>query len=293
MEQSQKHQVQWSDVYEFVDKLPRGKVYGIPRGGAVLAGIAAARRDDIELVVDPSEATIIIDDVIDSGATMKRYADKGGKDCMHFVMFDKLNEPRDKARGWIEFPWEGLDPTADNVDHVTRVIELIGEDPTREGLLDTPKRYINAMLEMTSGYHKSRDEVLGATFDAEGYDEVVVLKDIEFVSLCEHHMLPFIGRAHVAYLPDKRIVGLSKMARLVEMHARRLQVQERLTQSVAHDIQEVLNPLGVAVVIEAHHTCMGSRGVKKPTARMVTSTVLGVFRDKPAARAEVLSLMKG
>ena len=176
-------------------------------------------------------------------------------------------------------------------DLVVQLLKYIGEDPEREGLKATPRRYLKAFKEMTIGYSQKAEDMLCTTFDAEGYDEVIVLKDIEFVSLCEHHLLPFTGRAHVAYLPGDRIVGLSKLARLVDMHARRLQVQERMTANIASDIERILEPRGAAVVIEAHHSCMGCRGVRKPDARMLTSSMKGTFRLSSEARAEVLHLI--
>lgn len=166
------------------------------------------------------------------------------------------------------------------------------EYATDPGLKATPGRVAKAYTELLSGYALDAETVLGTRFPAEGYDEVVVLKGIEFTSLCEHHMLPFIGVASVAYLPGADIVGLSKLARLVDMHARRLQVQERMTTDVADALVQVMSPKGVAVVIEAHHSCMGCRGVRKPSARMVTSAMRGVFRLDAAARAEVLDLMR-
>lgn len=172
------------------------------------------------------------------------------------------------------------------------VVELlyhIGEDPGREGLLDTPARVARALREMTSGYEEDPAEILGTTFDV-ACDELVVLRGIRFTSLCEHHMLPFTGTATVGYLPGARVVGLSKLARLVLCFARRLQVQERLTRQVARAIMEHLDAAGAGVVVRAHHHCMGCRGVKQPDAEMVTSAMLGAFRDDPAARAELLAL---
>lgn len=170
------------------------------------------------------------------------------------------------------------------------LLEHIGEDPRREGLAKTPLRFIKAMKEMTTGYALKAEQVLGTMFSAEGYDEVVVLKNIEFTSLCEHHLLPFIGTVDFAYLPGQHIIGLSKIARLVDMHARRLQVQERMTKDIADDFDQVMNARGLAVVVEAHHSCMGCRGVRKPAARMITSALRGAFKDDSTARAEVLAL---
>lgn len=166
-----------------------------------------------------------------------------------------------------------------------------GLDADKEDLADTPDRMARALREMTSGRHQDPAEILARTFDADGYDEIVVVRDIEFTSLCEHHVLPFIGRAHVAYLPGRRVVGLSKIPRLVECFARRLQIQERLTMQIAEAMGRHLEPRGVAVVVEARHECMACRGVRKPGATMVTSSVRGAFRDDAAARAEVLGLL--
>lgn len=175
--------------------------------------------------------------------------------------------------------------------HVREVIKIIGEDPGREGLRKTPERFEKALKFLTSGYHQNIDHVLnGATFNV-AYDEMVIVKDIEFFSLCEHHLLPFFGKAHVAYLPDKRVLGLSKIARLVNMFARRLQIQERLTSQVAAAIHEKIAPQGVGVVIEARHLCMQMRGVEKQCGQAVTSTMLGAFRHNKQTRDEFLSLV--
>ena len=170
------------------------------------------------------------------------------------------------------------------------LIEWAGDDPEREGLLETPKRVAKSYRELFAGYESDPKDYLAKTFEeVGGYDELVILKDIPVVSFCEHHMLPFIGRAHVGYLPSNRVVGISKLARLVEVHAKRLQIQERMTAEIASTIERVLNPHGVAVVIEGTHTCMTTRGVHKSQATMVTSRMLGVFRDHAETRQEFLS----
>ncbi|HYI95804.1 MAG TPA: GTP cyclohydrolase I FolE [Bryobacteraceae bacterium] len=172
------------------------------------------------------------------------------------------------------------------------VLERIGEDPTRDGLVRTPIRAEKALTYLTSGYEANIGSIVnGALFDVR-YDEMVIVKDIEFFSLCEHHMLPFYGKAHVAYLPGDKVIGLSKIPRIVDMFARRLQVQERLTQEVAETLQDVLKPRGVGVILEARHFCMMMRGVEKQHSGTVTSAMLGAFRQNKETRDEFLSLIK-
>ncbi len=173
---------------------------------------------------------------------------------------------------------------------VALLLDMIGEDPERDGLKDTPTRVAKSFLEMTSGYREDPAELLSTTFDVT-YDEMVVLKGIHFVSLCEHHMLPFVGTAHVGYMPGERVVGLSKMARLVQCFAKRLQVQERMTRQIADAMQEHLKPKGVAVVVEAHHSCMSCRGVRQTSAKMVTSAMMGIIKESGPPRAEFLRLI--
>ncbi len=162
----------------------------------------------------------------------------------------------------------------------------------REGLVDTPKRVVDSWSEIFAGYGMNATELLDSTFNAEGYDGIVLLRNIEFTSMCEHHLQPFQGRAHIGYIPIKRIVGISKLARLLELHARRLQNQERITKGIADDLERELEPLGAAVIIEASHGCMQCRGVAKQHAIMTTSAMRGVFFDKPEARAELMQLIQ-
>ena len=186
----------------------------------------------------------------------------------------------------VEAPRESI------ADLARKMIALVGEDPNREGLRRTPERFEKALKFLTSGYHQSVESVLnGATFSVH-YDEMVVVKDIEFFSLCEHHLLPFFGKAHVAYLPSKRVLGLSKIARLVNMFARRLQIQERMTCQIAQSIEEKISPEGVGVIIEARHLCMQMRGVEKQHGQAVTSAMLGAFRNNKQTRDEFLSLVR-
>ena len=175
----------------------------------------------------------------------------------------------------------------------TLLAYIEGEDAVdREGLLDTPKRVVESWSEIFAGYKMDASDLLQATFNAEGYDGIVLLRDIEFTSTCEHHLQPFRGRAHVAYIPVERIVGISKLARILELHARRLQNQERITQGIADDLERELQPLGAAVIIEAAHGCMQCRGVAKQQAVMTTSAMRGVFFDRPEARAELMQLIQ-
>ena len=177
-------------------------------------------------------------------------------------------------------------------DYFKKIIEIIGENPNREGLIDTPTRAAKAIEFLTQGYTQSIDEVVnGALFHSDN-DEMIVVKNIELYSLCEHHLLPFTGKCHVAYLPKGKILGLSKIARIVDMHARRLQVQENLTKDIAHTIFSVTEARGVGVIIEAQHFCMMMRGVQKQNSAMCTSMMLGTFRDDQRTRAEFLSLVK-
>ncbi|MBK9054041.1 MAG: GTP cyclohydrolase I FolE [Chloroflexi bacterium] len=190
-------------------------------------------------------------------------------------------------------------PTVDTNDNkeiireaMRNILTAVGEDPNRDGLLGTPDRIARMYDEILAGYHIDPYQLLNnALFDVE-YDEMIIVKDIEFFSLCEHHMLPFFGRAHVAYIPSKKVIGLSKIPRIVEMYARRLQIQERMTRQIADLIQEMLNPLGVAVVIEGSHLCSMMRGVKKEHARMVTSTMLGSFREQFKTRNEFMDHLR-
>ena len=186
-------------------------------------------------------------------------------------------------------------PSRDEAEQAVRtLLRWAGDDPTREGLRDTPARVVRAYEEFFQGYDADPEDILRRTFEeTDGYDEMVVLRDIRLESHCEHHMVPIIGKAHVAYLPDRRVVGISKLARVVEVYARRLQIQEKLTAQIANTLNEVLQPLGVAVVIEAAHQCMTTRGVHKPGVTMVTSRMLGAFRTDPSTRREFMALING
>jgi GTP cyclohydrolase I len=201
-------------------------------------------------------------------------------------------------------PLSAVQPRADTAPFLSRpsqaeaeeavrvLIRWAGDDPAREGLVGTPERITRAYREYFSGYDEDPEALLQRTFEAiDGYDEIVALKDIRFESHCEHHLAPFIGKVHIAYLPNNRVVGISKLARLVDVYAKRLQIQEKMTSQIANTLDEILQPKGVAVVIEAAHQCMTTRGVHKPGVTMVTSRMLGVFRDDPSSRREVLAMI--
>ena len=176
-------------------------------------------------------------------------------------------------------------------DLIERLLTLLGEDPQRDGLRDTPDRVERSLQYFTNGYHQDVDEVLNGALFPIDYNEMVIVRDIDFFSLCEHHLLPFFGKCHVAYLPNQKVIGLSKLPRLVEVFSRRLQVQERLTHQIAETIQERIDPLGVAVVMEGQHLCMMMRGVEKQNALAVTSSMLGTFKSDYKARGEFLDLI--
>jgi GTP cyclohydrolase I len=197
-----------------------------------------------------------------------------------------------QTKDWVLFPWEKRD-TEGAEDIATRLLQYIGEDPKREGLQETPKRFLKAWQHWARGY-KQKPEDLFKVFEdgAEGCDEMVLVKDIPVYSHCEHHLAAIIGTASVAYIPSGKIIGLSKIARVVEMYARRLQVQERLTNQIADCLYQYLEPMGVAVLIKARHLCMESRGVEKPGAETVTCALRGVFKTQPETRAEFMGLVK-
>lgn len=267
----------WDEVYKRIEKAPAGKLYGIPRGGAIVAGLTG------RAVNTPEEADWLVDDIYDSGKTAARWTEKYEK-----PLWPMISKPNEGIDSWVRLPWENPDPTADLEDTVLRQLQVIGEDPTRQGLRDTPKRVIKSLFELTEGYRQNPVEILGTCFD-EPYDEMVVVREIDFASLCEHHMLPFVGQATVAYIPSARVVGLSKIARLVHCFARRLQIQERLTNEIAQTLQEILKPYGVAVMLRAKHSCMRLRGIKS-TGDLVTSCLLGFFKDKQETRNEFLRI---
>lgn len=288
-----KHITERRTVYQKNSSHPIIYVYPVPRGG-VPVGYLLQAHPNIAVTDDTSKANLIVDDIIDSGRTQEHFRLLyPGKPFL--ALTDFLSEKHVKGQ-WIVFPWEesfnkGGDTSAE--DSVVRLLQYIGEDPTRDGLLDTPKRVLKAWKEMTVGYQQDPKQLLSRDFESKNYDEIIACPWIEFFSTCEHHLLPFVGSAHVAYLPSKksRVVGLSKLARLVDCYARRLQIQEQMTIQIADALETHLKARGVAVVLQAKHMCMACRGVQKNKSTMVTSAMRGVFRTNPAARTEFFSLI--
>ena len=263
---------------------PLVRLYGVPRGGVPAAYLVSAQMPGSVIVDDPGEANVIIDDLVDSGVTMARHR----KNYPHALFLALFHRPAD----WLVFPWEGS--VAGSADDIPlRLLQHIGEDITREGLRETPRRFLDAWQFYTQGYHQKAEDVLKTFTDgADGVDELVLVKQIPVWSHCEHHLAPFFGQAHVGYIPDGKVVGISKLARLVEVFARRLQVQERMTQQIAKALNEHLKPKGVGVVIECRHLCMEARGVRTQGATTVTSCILGAIKEDSRARAELLRLIR-
>lgn len=287
----------WDDVHSYATQCaaricrhqivindPMLSLWGVPNGGthalaAIYKYLSSAK---YRLAETAEDADCIVDDLIDSGKTQKMFVGKP-----FFALLNKKDLANPQT--WVSFPWERMQKNDGPQDNIRRLLQYIGEDPEREGLKETPDRIVRSYSELFSGYKKSVDDVFKTFTDS--CDEMVILKNIEFTSFCEHHMLPFTGQASIAYIPDGRVIGLSKMARLLEVFARRLQVQERLTVEVTKALDEHLKPLGSACLINAKHMCMCARGVNKQHSSMVTSSLTGVFRQ-PEVRAEFFTLVR-
>lgn len=273
------------------------KMYGIPRGGIFANQAIYAQMCnkciESEIVDRPEDADIFIDDIIDTGATAGKYAREYKKPI--FALINKQSETHKQSSNidaWYVFPWENVIGETGPVENVRRLLEYIGENPNREGLLETPDRVIRSYDKLFGGYKQDPKDVL-KVFTEGACDEMVLLKNIEFHSTCEHHMIPFTGRAHIAYCPDKKVIGISKLARLLEIYTRRLQIQERIGMQVTQALDELLEPKGSACIIEAQHLCMTARGVEKQNSVMVTSSLTGVFLEEYSTRNELLTLIKG
>lgn len=267
------------------------RVYGVPRGGIPVAYLLAFC-DGIGIVDDPNSADVFVDDVIDSGRTADHFVH------LYKVPFLALGEwltPPKSPEQWLVFPWEigytREDRSADDI--VIRLLQFVGEDPSRGGLIETPKRVLRAWQHWCGGYGEDPKDHL-KTFDdgGENYDQMVTVKDIPFYSTCEHHLAPFFGTATISYIPNQRVVGLSKLSRVLGGYARRLQVQERLTVLVADCLQENLSPKGVGVLIKARHLCMESRGISQQGHFTITTALRGEFMEDHKVRDEFLAIAK-
>jgi len=261
------------------------KIYGVPRGGIPAMFLVKKVLEDkflqtVEIVSCPENAQIIVDDIVDSGATIQRMRLRNDK-ARIITLFKKENE-------WLVFPWEKGEEEGP-VENVRRLIEFIGDDPNREGLIETPIRVLRSYEKLYGGYKQDPANIM-KTFTEGACDNMVLLKGIEMYSTCEHHMLPFFGKCHIAYIPDGKVIGVSKLARLMEIYSRRLQIQERIGKQITAALETHLQPLGAACIIEAQHFCMTSRGVEKQNSVMVTSSLTGEFL-KPEVRQELLSLI--
>ncbi|MDD5053496.1 MAG: GTP cyclohydrolase I FolE [Sulfuricurvum sp.] len=237
---------------------------------------------------------LIADDIVDTGLTISPFV-QNDIVCIHVKSYTP-NKPKYYVRevdklDWIDYWWEKNSNASTIEDNVTRILQFIGEDPTREGLQETPKRVAKSLEFMFSGYKQDPTNLI-KVFDSNNYDEIVLLKDIEVYSHCEHHILPFFGKAHVAYIPDGKVLGVSKLARIVDMYSKRLQIQERLCQQVTECLETYLHPKGAACIIEASHLCMRMRGVQKQHSSMITSSLTGAFLDNMTSRQELMGLIK-
>ncbi len=293
------HTLSWSEIRYAARQLAGrwrthhelSSVFGIPTGGVPVA-VLVADLLHLPLVAEPDGYSLVVDDLVDTGHTLRPYVDRG---LRVDALFRKPWSPADIAPDaelrdtWLRFPWEK--DAGDPSDAVVRLLQFIGEDPTREGLLDTPRRVVKAWAELTAGYRIDVAAVLSTTFDVPHSGDPVVVTRVPFTSMCEHHMLPFVGHATVAYLPGARVVGLSKLARLVHAYARRLQVQERLTSQLTAALVDHLQPRGAAAIVEGSHSCMSMRGVGV-AAVMHTSSFVGEL-DSTEWRSQLMAMHRG
>lgn len=271
--------------------IPNG---GIPVGVAIIGNwflkhFSPLETPTLSIVENPKDADIFIDDIIDSGKTKQHYLRKYGTYLPFFALVDKTGG----NNAWVVFPWERMAKEDGPQDNIRRIIQFIGDDPQRAGLLETPDRVVRSYSEIFAGYNQDPATVI-KTFDEPASDEMVIARGLEFYSVCEHHMQPFFGSADIAYIPkDGKVIGVSKLARILDIFSRRLQIQERLTKQITTALDDHLQPMGSACRISAKHFCMMCRGVNKQHSQMITSSLTGVFREKPEARAEFLSLIRG
>jgi len=272
----------WDDVDTLVSgmNLKGKKIWGIPRGGAIVAGMA--RLYGAIVVADPREADVAIDDIIDSGITARSVYETHGLKTVALI-----DKERDRIDSWVHFPWEESSEQ-DIASSVTRIIEYLGDNPRRNGLLETPQRVVKSWNTLFSGYQYNPKNDL--KWFEDDTDEMVICQGINFFSTCEHHMLPFFGTVAIGYIPNGKVIGVSKLARLVIGYSRRLQIQEQLTRQIG----EALTPhvLGVGVHVVGQHLCMMSRGVEQQASTMITNYLTGRFRESDAARAEFLTAVQ-
>lgn len=268
-------------------------LYGVPRGGIPVA-LALSKITGLPLTEWPEEeddSILVVDDLVDSGATRDKYHNNDFA-CLHIKDHTPaLSIPEyyiDKKSCWIEYWWETNETPIE--DSITRLIEYIGDDPNREGLLETPSRIIKSYNHLFSGYDKDQEQIF-KTFESGSYDQMILLKDIEFYSTCEHHMIPFFGSAYISYIPNGKVIGISKLARLLEIYTRRLQIQERIGEQITNDLMKYLNPIGAACILKSKHLCMCARGVQKQNSLMITSSLKGAFLTKLSARQELMRLI--
>lgn len=272
------YHITYEEIKARISKWPKEyKYYGVPRGGAYISSMMP------NTVMTPEEADVIVDDLIDSGATRDKYRELYPLKAF-LAPFDKQQEAFLKGK-WLVFPWEVKDEIAVE-ENVVRILQYLGQDTNREGLKETPKRFIKYLKEITTP-----QEFNFTTFQNEGIDEMIIQTDIPFYSMCEHHLAPFFGTANVAYIPNDKIVGLSKLARTVDTYAKALQNQERITSQIAYRLENELKPKGVAVSLKAKHLCMCSRGVYKE-AFTITNKLIGAFKEQSEVRNEFLSFIK-
>lgn len=289
------HEQYQRDILAAVRKVNKkyANIFAIPRGGYYVATIASNELG-IPVIVDPKEInsnTLLVDDLVDTGTTAKKWIEKTGCDLLvaYATSYDKATYvgALREANSWLIFPDESGCGIEENFK---RTLQYIGEDVTREGLVETPKRMRKAYDEIFAGY-KTDPKDLVKTFIQGTCQEMVILKDCEFYSTCEHHFFPFFGKCSIGYLPNDKVIGVSKLARLLDCFARRMQIQERMTAQIADFLEQELGARGVYVVCEGVHFCMTSRGIKKQSASMVTSAIRGEFKADHAMRAEFLSLI--
>jgi len=261
----------------------------IPRGGRPIAD-KLSELFELPIRTNPTKKSLVVDDIIDSGRTLHPY--ERYDRAVLLVKNGLINDVTyygDTVEGWVVFPWEDSDE--DMTSLLSRIVQYLGEDVNRDGLKDTPKRILASWKHLFSGYNKDPRELL-KTFDKDSYDQMVLLKNIEFYSMCEHHMLPFFGSAHIAYIPKDKVIGISKLARLLEVYSRRLQIQERIGEQVTSFLTNELNAKGAGCILEARHLCMTARGVEKQHSVMVTSSLKGSMLKDQKTREEFLTLCR-